>query len=260
MLKKLPALQFYVGDWKRDNSVQSCSIAARGLWFEMLLMMHESPHRGYLMLTDTTPMHDEHIARIAGVEQPVVSTLIEELQTKGVFDFAELEVSHGHTVSVIKSRRMSADEEKRKKCSVAGLSGVENNPRVRNARSGIGGKIGGQGSSSSSSTTSSLSKEDIERFLKTEGVEEVWKALPKSRREKPQTTKLQIGVALTKIAERYESDTAHIDWLCQRIAAYYASAQGKSVYYRSAVRWLSEEAYDEDDAVWSSRTEEKRKL
>lgn len=260
MLKKLPALQFYVGDWKRDNSVQSCSIAARGLWFEMILMMHESPHRGYLMLTESTPMHDEHIARIAGVEQAVVTTLIEELSSKGVFDFEKLQVAEGKTISVIKNRRMVADEEKRKKCSVAGLSGVENNPRVRNAGGAIGRRIGVQGSSTTTSTSTSLSKEDIERFLKTEGVEEVWKALPKSRREKPQTTKLQIGVALTKIAERYESDTAHIDWLCQRIAAYYASAQGKSVYYRSAVRWLSEEAYDEDDAVWSSRTEEKRKL
>ena len=36
---KLPAIHFYVGDWKKDVGLQSCSIAARGLWFEMLLMM-----------------------------------------------------------------------------------------------------------------------------------------------------------------------------------------------------------------------------
>ena len=44
--KKLPALQFYPGDWRKDLGVQSLSFHDRGVWFEMLMLMHDSENRG----------------------------------------------------------------------------------------------------------------------------------------------------------------------------------------------------------------------
>ena len=29
---KRPAFQFYPSDWRKDMALQSCSVAARGLW------------------------------------------------------------------------------------------------------------------------------------------------------------------------------------------------------------------------------------
>ena len=48
--KKLPAMQFYPGDWRKDIGVQSLSFHDRGVWFEMLMLMHGSERRGVLVL------------------------------------------------------------------------------------------------------------------------------------------------------------------------------------------------------------------
>lgn len=45
---KLPSMQFYTGDWLKDQSIRKLSPAARGLWFDMLCFMWDSPRRGYL--------------------------------------------------------------------------------------------------------------------------------------------------------------------------------------------------------------------
>lgn len=45
---KLPSMQFYTGDWLKDPSIRRLSPAARGLWFDMLCFMWESPRRGFL--------------------------------------------------------------------------------------------------------------------------------------------------------------------------------------------------------------------
>lgn len=47
---KLPAFQFYPGDWRKDPGVQSLSFHDRGVWHEMLCLMHESEERGKLTL------------------------------------------------------------------------------------------------------------------------------------------------------------------------------------------------------------------
>jgi hypothetical protein len=257
---KLPAIQFYVGDWKKDVGLQSCSIGARGLWFEMLLMMHESPIRGYLMLTDQIPMHDEHIARVAGVDQSLVSHLIEELEQNGVFDYERLQITPDRMINVIKSRRMVADEQKRQKCSVAGLRGVKNNPIAQGTY--IGDTIRGDGSSSSSSSLSSTTisiaytEEEIQLYKSMPGVSDIWSSVPKSRQNKPKTTQLQIGATLHSIRDR-ENPT---EFLKRRISAYYASAEGRGEYHRSLIRWLSDEGYDEPDEAWESRKETRRQL
>jgi uncharacterized protein YdaU (DUF1376 family) len=62
----LPHIQFYVGDWRRDVGIQSLSYHYRGVWFELLMMMHCSEQRGKLVL-GKRPMSDESIARMLGL-------------------------------------------------------------------------------------------------------------------------------------------------------------------------------------------------
>lgn len=47
---KLPAFQFYPGDWRKDPAVQMLSYHHRGIWLELLCFMFESPIRGKLLL------------------------------------------------------------------------------------------------------------------------------------------------------------------------------------------------------------------
>jgi hypothetical protein len=41
-MTKLPALQWYPADWRKDPGVQALSLHDRMVWFEMLMLMHES--------------------------------------------------------------------------------------------------------------------------------------------------------------------------------------------------------------------------
>lgn len=47
-MAKAPAFQFYPGDWRRDTQVQMADMKVRGVWFEMLCCMWDSPERGKL--------------------------------------------------------------------------------------------------------------------------------------------------------------------------------------------------------------------
>jgi uncharacterized phage protein (TIGR02220 family) len=102
-MSKLPAIQFYPGDWMKDPAVRSVSIDARGLWIDMLCLMHESTRRGYLQHSTGEPVTEEQLARITGCTQKQVARLLGELTTTGVFSCTD--------TGVIYNRRMVRDEE-----------------------------------------------------------------------------------------------------------------------------------------------------
>ena len=47
--RKLPHIQFYVGDWMKDPAVSRCSPATRGIWLDMLCAMHEDDRSGIII-------------------------------------------------------------------------------------------------------------------------------------------------------------------------------------------------------------------
>ena len=80
---KLPAIQFYPGDWHKDQGVQALDLAQRGAWFELLLMMHDSDERGVL-LVNGQPMPDAVIARRLGLDNQNANQILTILLTYGV--------------------------------------------------------------------------------------------------------------------------------------------------------------------------------
>ena len=46
---KRPSFQFYPDDWRADNELHICSLAARGLWIEMMMIMHNATPYGTLL-------------------------------------------------------------------------------------------------------------------------------------------------------------------------------------------------------------------
>ena len=171
-MNKLPALQFYVGDWRKDPGVQALSYEERGIWLELLFLMHESEHRGKLLLNGN-PITNERLANILHLDEEKINKTINTLLTLGV---ARLCPETGALVS----RRMLRDEAIREERSRAGQAGGGNpafskgkpNPYYKQedkqeGKQKINGSINNQDKQKiDSSSSSSSSKEEEERHVR----------------------------------------------------------------------------------------------
>lgn len=104
--KKLPAILWYPGDWRKDPGVQSLDYFDRGVWFEILMLMHEGEMRGKLTLNGTS-MPDDALSQILGIEKAKLKQTLTKLVSYGV---ASIEQETG----ILVNRRMLRDEHLRK--------------------------------------------------------------------------------------------------------------------------------------------------
>lgn len=79
-----PWLKFYPSEWRGDPRLRMCSIAARGLWMEMLCVMHEADPRGFLVVNGA-PLNERQVANLAGVSVDEATGLLSEMESAGVF-------------------------------------------------------------------------------------------------------------------------------------------------------------------------------
>ncbi len=117
MADKRPWFKFYPTDWRGDKALRLCGAAARGLWIEMLALMHEGKPYGHLVVNGR-PVTETQLASLCGIPLDQVHTLLGELENAGVFSQA----GNG----VIFSRRMTRDARKAAKCAKAGKEGGGN--------------------------------------------------------------------------------------------------------------------------------------
>lgn len=94
--------KFWWADWMRDPELRSCSVAARGMWMDMLAIAFDGTPRGHVTIGGR-PASAKQLAAIAGVSEKQAMTLLAELETAGVFSRAE--------DGAIVSRRMVRDVE-----------------------------------------------------------------------------------------------------------------------------------------------------
>ena len=111
---KRPSFQFYPADWRKDPALSTCSLAARGLWIEMMCLAHESERYGVLSINGT-PMSVQQIARAVGESPSVIARLVTELERSSVFS--------RDAQGCILSRRMVRDERIRNVRADAGRLG-----------------------------------------------------------------------------------------------------------------------------------------
>jgi hypothetical protein len=114
-MSAFPFLKFYADAWRSDPALRSCSIGARGLWIEMLCLMHGAEPRGHLRLPNGAAITDRQLALQVGISADELSRLRDELRAAGVFDVA--------ADGTIISRRMVRDERVRLAKSAAGKQG-----------------------------------------------------------------------------------------------------------------------------------------
>lgn len=109
-----PYMPFYIGDWKKAPEIRALSLAARGLWVEMLFLMWESTERGYLTINGV-PMTTEVLSRQVGFACDLLDGLLAELLQFNVYSIRD--------DGAIFCRRMVRDAEISLKRAIAGRKG-----------------------------------------------------------------------------------------------------------------------------------------
>src|SRR5260370_35276951 len=102
---KLPAFQFYTGDWQKDPSLRRCSKAAKGVWMDMMCLLFECPVRGVFVDAGGWPWGDGEIAAAIGGDIAANLECIEEFGAKGGV--------RRDARGALFSRRMVRDQERR---------------------------------------------------------------------------------------------------------------------------------------------------
>jgi hypothetical protein len=126
---KRPSFQFYPGDWLRSTDLRSCSVGARGLWIEMICLMHEGTPYGHLKVKDKVIL-PPNLARMVGATLQEVEGWLKELKDAGVCS------TEGDSIF---SRRMIRDEEIRRKRAAGGILG--GNPILNKDNQKVAGRI-----------------------------------------------------------------------------------------------------------------------
>lgn len=109
-----PWMKFYPADWRADPKLRMCSIGARGLWVEMLCVMHEAEPYGYL-LSNGNMVTSRQMAALAGISASECMKYMLELVSAGVYSIDENKT--------IYSRRMVRDKAKADRDSANGKGG-----------------------------------------------------------------------------------------------------------------------------------------
>lgn len=115
-----PWFKFYPSDWRADPALRMCSLAARGLWMEMLCLMHEASPRGSLLINGL-PVSTKQLASLVGVSEREIVGCLGQLESAGVFSREDS--------GTIYSRRMRRDDEKAARDKANGKGG--GNPSLK---------------------------------------------------------------------------------------------------------------------------------
>ena len=120
MSRQRPFMKFYPSDWRSDPQLRMCGLSARGLWMEMLTLMHEAQPYGHLLISGNAPT-DAQLGVLVGAPPAQIPDLLRELETAGVFSRTR--------AGVIYSRRMTRDEKRAQTAKKNGEKG--GNPTLR---------------------------------------------------------------------------------------------------------------------------------
>ena len=117
----LPWFKMFPEAWRSDPALRACSSAARGLWMDMLCIMHEGEPRGHLSLPGGQLIDVPTLARLCNLSLSETRKLVAELRQAGVFSVTG---SGG-----IFSRRMVRDDDRTRRGRETGRLG--GNPALR---------------------------------------------------------------------------------------------------------------------------------
>lgn len=112
---KAPWMKFYTADWRADSGLRSCKNAARGLWIDLLSLMHESDEYGYLFIAGKQPTAKVLSRILGGGTEREYREQLAELEEANVFS--------RRADGAIYSRRMVQDLKKSQRFKEFGKRG-----------------------------------------------------------------------------------------------------------------------------------------
>lgn len=163
-MPKQPSFQFYPGDWLKDPGLRACSMAAKGVWMEVLCLMFECKDRGYLVMNHK-PWTLQHTAHALGGSFDENMNCLRELVENGVMK----QDKKGRFFN----SRMVRDERQRER-----WRGQKRRQLIENKRSHSThvSTLPSRPSSSSSSSSSSILREEKEHSV---AFESFWAIYPR---------------------------------------------------------------------------------
>lgn len=128
-------MKFYPQDWRADIGLRMCSFAARGLWADMIGLMHHSSRPGFLLVGNVSPS-PQQLAALLGSAEEEVAQLLKQLETANVFSITGQDLPEDIAAlvpvdmpnGVVLCRRMLRDEAKAVKDKTNGKRG--GNPQL----------------------------------------------------------------------------------------------------------------------------------
>lgn len=115
---KLPYMPFFVGDWLKDPGVTLCRPATRGIWMDLLCVMHEQDRSG--VITGTR----EQLARLGRCSTVELASALDDLRVTRTANITE----RAGTVTLV-NRRMQRDKNARESTRIR-VSKHRRNARV----------------------------------------------------------------------------------------------------------------------------------
>lgn len=107
--------------WLSDPDLRLCSLAAKGLWIEMLNLMMISPRPGFLLNQNRKPVPVEDLSKLTHEPVENIQKLLNELRERKVFSVDRR--------GVIFNRRTKKEEELHQTGVKTGKKSVENRER-----------------------------------------------------------------------------------------------------------------------------------
>ena len=110
-------------DWANDPNLRACSLAARGLWMEMLCIMARAMPYGELRM-ERKPLSNDELARMVGATPRAVEILLQELSEKSVYSLTRKQVIFNRRMK--RSRNLSES-----RANAGRKGGMVTNERIR---------------------------------------------------------------------------------------------------------------------------------
>lgn len=183
---KTRSIAFFPSDWRADSDLAFCSLAARGLWIEMLCIMHGCTPYGHLT-KNGQPMSVKDLSLLVKSDPEEVSVLLKQLAEANVFSTT----NNG----IIFSRRMVRTNKLHNIRSKAGSRGAQVSIQHRFCQGKKGEERKGMDSSSSEEE-----KEDSKGEKEEDSSpmpEEHWKELEAKPKGKPKRVPFSLEDALS---------------------------------------------------------------
>ena len=207
-----PSIQWYPADWLEEPGLKLCSLAAKGLWMDLLCYMFKMENRGFLCINGLN-LGSKEVAELVGKPEAEVKQALSELDRYGVSETTD--------EGCIYSRRMVSDEKQRQSKVEAGRRGGRVSRPLSKTQAKGGSSSPTPSSSSSSSTPISTPSPKRKSVHKSDGraslrFDKFWKAYPKKQAKiSAKTTFLKLdpdNELLEKMLDAVERGKASYDW------------------------------------------------